>query len=450
MNSSTFKRQGANRLAYDVKKTIKAAPSFSVARKNLYDVLNQYCFGKIVEINEMPQTDSKSASYHGKVLVITNSYFQSSTNQTTKPEHLFFDKFSRIKSMLSIGPVRLIDSIYGFNHKNSIPQLGDILIGLKIQNTNEKKQKSQPYVLRSWSTNGKILLELFRMVQYGTRMSDLEIRPIFRQISGVIAQKISSASGESLPYEQKVSVNSSLVCIDDIYMLAKIILWGNLRLLSVQHCLQTSSVLNEKATDSEYEAAKDLKISTNAYEFVHGISQKLNDDTIMTHFADYFTKFDVASDQVLTFPSYQSSIHNSQKQNTQKTSNTESYEPSSLAPSSPTYAPSSPAYAPSSPAYAPSSPAYAPSSPAYAPSSPTYAPSSPAYAPSSPAYAPSSPAYAPSSPAYAPSSPAYAPPNATMSECDPKETPPLTVEILPKKSRWADATVSQILENNCR
>jgi hypothetical protein len=38
-----------------------------------------------------------------------------------------------------------------------------------------------------------------------------------------------------------------------------------------------------------------------------------------------------------------------------------------------------------------------------------------------------------------------------MSDCDesPKE-PTLKLEILPKKSRWADATVSQILENNCR
>ena len=29
--------------------------------------------------------------------------------------------------------------------------------------------------------NGKVMLELFRMVQYGTKMSDLEIRPMFRQ-----------------------------------------------------------------------------------------------------------------------------------------------------------------------------------------------------------------------------------------------------------------------------
>ena len=96
----------------------------------------------------------------------------------------------------------------------------------------------------------------------------------------------------------------------------------------------------------------------------------------------------------------------------------------------------------------------------YAPSSPTYAPSSPAYAPSSPAYRPSSPQSA-YSPTNAPSTPVYAlplttnapssPTDTAMSDCNesPKE-PPLRLEILPKKSRWADATVSQILENNCR
>jgi hypothetical protein len=57
--------------------------------------------------------------------------------------------------------------------------------------------------------------------------------------------------------------------------------------------------------------------------------------------------------------------------------------------------------------------------------------------------------YAPSS---IPNAPPSSPTDTTMSDCDesPKEPPPLTLEILPKKSRWADATVSQILENNCR
>jgi hypothetical protein len=295
MSYENIKRYGANRNAVTTSPNVKAAPSFAVARRSLYDILSQYCFGKIVELVEMPATETRLSFFHGKILVVNNSYFQqqqgTSRNAAAAAEYLFFDKAGRQKSMISIGPAKLIDTVHALGHKNAVPQLGEILIGLKVENTNEKRLKLQPFIFRSWSMNGKIILDLFRMVQYGTKMSDLEIRPLFRQTAGAVAQKIKEASGESLPFEQKVSMLKCVRAIDDIYIVAKMILWGNVRLLTVLHSLQSDSCLIQMATEAEIGAASDLKISATALEFVHGISQKLNDDKIMIHFTECFSTF---------------------------------------------------------------------------------------------------------------------------------------------------------------
>ena len=74
------KRQGANRLATSTTQNVKAAPSFAVARRALFEILSQYCFGKIVELVEMPATDTRLSFFHGKVLIVNNSYF---TNANT-------------------------------------------------------------------------------------------------------------------------------------------------------------------------------------------------------------------------------------------------------------------------------------------------------------------------------------------------------------------------------
>ena len=45
----SVKRRGATREAQATTQNVKAAPSFLVARKALYEILKQYCFGKVVE-----------------------------------------------------------------------------------------------------------------------------------------------------------------------------------------------------------------------------------------------------------------------------------------------------------------------------------------------------------------------------------------------------------------
>jgi hypothetical protein len=462
------KRQGANRLATSTTQNVKAAPSFAVARRALFEILSQYCFGKIVELVEMPATDTRLSFFHGKVLIVNNSYFTNAKNQNqnqSKPEQLFFDKAGRQKSMISIGPMKLIDTVYGHGHKNSVPQLGEILIGLKVENTNEKRSKTQPFIFRSWSMNGKVMLDLFRMVQYGTKMSDLEIRPMFRQGAGAVAQKMMDASKDSLPFEQKVSMCKCVKAVDDIYIVAKMILWGNMRLLTVLHCLQTDSTLNQTATDAEIDAASDLKLSANALEFVQGISQKLNDDSIMKYFTDSFSKFS-GSDKdkekaVAPWKPYEYDYGYGVS--------TKTDEGMVVKPSSPVYGGGGAA----SP-YAPSSPVYGGGGGAASP----FAPSSPMYGGVENGGGAASPMYGRTSPVHdkekeikikkiedmreeqesESNSPLAPPPNMSDSEEEedaesPIEPPPSdTAEIKSKpskkKSRWGDATVSQILENS--
>lgn len=460
MSYENIKRHGANRNAFSTTPNVKAAPSFAVARRSLYEILNQYCFGKIVELVEMPATETRLSFFHGKILVVNNSYFQQQgTCKNAVPEYLFFDKAGRQKSMISIGPVKLIDTVHALGHKNAVPQLGEILIGLKVENTNEKRLKLQPFIFRSWSMNGKIILDLFRMVQYGTKMSDLEIRPLFRQTAGAVAQKIKEASGESLPFEQKVSMLKCVRAIDDIYIVAKMILWGNVRLLTVLHSLQSDSCLLQVATEAEINAASDLKISATALEFVHGISQKLNDDKIMIHFTECFRTF--------------SGVEVGKKDNDQATRDPAPWRPYDLPQTDQTKSDAAP-WKPIDVQLGAMSPTYAPSSPMYGESNndnDTRGAASPIYAPSSPIYGSATkeiskdtiveskaPAPPPALTLTSPPdmmedgdehSPLSSPPSSPRDQ-SPIEPPPTQGPILkqgPKrKSRWADASVSQMLE----
>ena len=388
-----IKRRGASRFA-EIEPPKKAVPTYSSARRNLFDILSQYTIGRVFEINDMPPAGGRPAYFHGKIVIGDKN-----------PEYLYFDKAGRQKGMITIGPARLIDCALGKNHKTAIPQINDILVGVKVENTNEKRNKSNPFIFRSWSANGKIIMELKRMVEFGTRMNITEIRSIFRQSSGATAQKIMDAekNRDSIPSAILMEMILSAKAVDDMYLLVRVVLWGDLRILSILHSLQTSSKLKTSETTAESNAALDLKISSSAFEFVNSISQKLLDDTIMSHFTDLFEEFE-SGQASRVIPEWKGTISSFVPLNETCTSSTQNQNRADYT-TSPVYAPSSPVYAPTSPVYAPTSPVYAPTSPVYAPSSPVYAPTSPVYAPSSPVNAPSSPVNAPSSSVKAASSP---------------------------------------------
>jgi hypothetical protein len=210
-----------------------------------------------------------------------------------------------------------------------------------------------------------------------------------------------------LPSGQKNENTLGFIGTDDFIMLAKIILWGNLRQISILHSIQTTKNCIVNPSAIEISNAGELKLSCSAFDYISGISFKLGDPDILTSFLQEF-KVEEAATANLYVPYTSSSglnkgygldgsktpeypmeytqlpYHPIVQQNqhiVQKDQNEDFYSPPSP-PYIPSSVPSSPidnsivnhAAAPPSPPYIPSSPPYIPSSPPYIPSSPNQSP----------------------------------------------------------------------------
>ena len=353
-------------------RNVKAAPSFSEARKSLVGLLEGLSFVKVVSVQGGPSGPA-GGSFIGEAVEV---HFRDSRE---RPKLVFFDKFGRSRCLLKVGPMTLCQAPLGVDHPASVPTVGEILVGSLVPNT---RKSHLDHVLRGWSSDAKPLWELLRILKFGTKSSEFECRSILIQPCASLMQANDQVKGAR----------------DDIYMTARIILWGSLRTIQVLASIQSDHVtLTDGPTETELAQANGLKLSSKAMDFMDSLIMKLSDSNLSEAFSTG-----------LSFKPVQPHYGGY------------GYGPSvapSVAPSGgPSGAPSGVPYGvPYSVAYDPSkviavnsktppiSPGpYAPRSPdeAYAPTSPMepYAPASPPYAPSSPPYAPSSPAYAPSSP----------------------------------------------------
>ena len=380
-----MKRQGASHSSkrQRVDNPTKTYPN---ARRKMNDLLKAFSFVKISEITILPAQNGKPDFFHGFGMSLTNSRFNNSA------ERVFFDKSGRLRAntTFDIGPCKLIDAAWGRDHHTALPQIGDIIVGILEENTRIAKGTKTPKVIRSWSRHGKIIMDLSRMVEYGTGVSEFENRLILRQSECALAAQVilaNSIVAASVP----VSCSKSALGADDFWSLARIVLWGNIRPLAVLHHVQTGTLCKEPPSQSELASAKDLNLSCSAFDFVTGISFKLEDAEIFKDFSELLLNPPVVAEPKPTRWGNAEDLKIQQPPNTYYTSysvfggygsNTMNSSGAKEGSGTPPYMPSSPA--PSSPAYVPSSPVYAPSSPVYAPSSPVYAPSSPVYAPSSP------------------------------------------------------------------
>ena len=301
------------------------------ARKALDELLSNITFLKVICI----QKDKNS--YTGEAVEIVNGQNKRSA---------FFDKFGRSRAFLSVGPITLTQAALGLEHPASLPSVGEILVGTLVENTRKSHLK---YVLRGWSADAKPLQELQRIVKYGTKRTEFELRDLLTQPAGLISK------------------STHVMYKDEIYMLARVILFGNLRPLQILASLQIEDVkLKRPASEVEISAAKNIKISMSACEFVEFITVKLNAQSIQEDFVD---GLEWPLPPVPKEPlERQISLYDPQQ--------TFAIRPASpQAPSSPQYMPSSPQYMPSSPQYMPSSPQYNITSPKYTPASPQYTPS---------------------------------------------------------------------------
>jgi len=227
-----------------------AAPSFTTARASLVDILENLSFLSVVSVQ-----DSK-AGYVGEAVEV---HFRTTSVRET-PKMVFFDKFGRSRSQLAVGPIQLAQAPLGLDHRSSVPTVGEILVGSVVPNTRPGNLR---FVLRGWSSDAKPLKELLRLLKFGTKLSEFESRSLLLQSSCLLVQ---------CPAAMKKSR-------DDIYMTARIILWGSIRPLQVLASVQEPKkyALKVAATQQELDAASLLKLSTTASDFIDLLVVKLHD-----------------------------------------------------------------------------------------------------------------------------------------------------------------------------
>lgn len=255
--------------------------TYPAARRKLNEILKAFSFVKVSEVTQVPARDGKPEFFHCMGSTLSNSRYDTSS------ERAFMDKGGRLRynATFDIGPCKLLDAAWGRDHYSAIPQIGDILIGVLEPNT-RKSGRQAGKVLRSWSRHGKIIMELSRMVEFGTSMSEFETRTILLQAECAMAEHAAAASAlGAVPY----GITSAQSSADDFWMLARMILWGNLRPLAVMHAVQSPSTkCKEIPTAAELAANAETKISCTAYEFVSGLAFKLEDPDLLKDFAAMF------------------------------------------------------------------------------------------------------------------------------------------------------------------
>jgi hypothetical protein len=326
--------------------------------------------------------------------------------------HAYFSKFTRNESGVSVlGCFNLADTPMGAAHLSSVPQIGDVLVGSFVSAATKGKL---PYEFKGWCNNGKPLLELMRILQFGSRMSKGELHTLLRQPASVTASFALRLQKATLSSSSRVNAERASEAQDDIWLIARALCF---RELDIDTKLKLSKphfeILNQLAmTTLDEEMLEDLqKLSPPeppAQEF-HIPSSYY---TGFSAGAGYGAEFQGLPDGAKT-PPYSSSPVFPPKKHTSlyddednQMSKTPEYMPSSPKPSSPAYRPSSPPYRPASPIYKPASPSYKPASPTFTPASPTYKPASPTYK-DTPSYKPASPTFSPQSPSKSPKSLAF-------------------------------------------
>lgn len=311
-------------------RTVDAASTFSDCRSALASTIESLSFVRVI------CTQNSTAGYTGEAIEIL---FRESRD---KPKLIFFDKFGRNRSQLTIGPIHLVQAPMGLDHASAMPTVGEILVGSLVPNA---RKSHLEFVLRGWSSDAKPLQELLRLLKFGTRYHELEVRSSLVQSGCLLLQ---------CPEELRRSR-------DDIYMTARVILWGNLRPLQILASLQNEDYsLRQPASQQEIEMAKNIKISVSAIEFMDAMIVKWPDVLLSEKFLE---ALEHRPKPVWQVPA--SAIEPAWKNEFKPFETT--FKP--LEPSSQPKSYANEAYMPKSPPYIPKSPV-GPKSPAYAPRSP--------------------------------------------------------------------------------
>jgi len=383
---------------------------FSLARTKLNQLLKEYSFVRVLEIKYMSKTDLKHEFFFGKCETISNSLY----GDKTIPKILFFDKAGRNKhETLNIGPCKLVDCAWGKEHASGKIDVGDILVG--IQTTNPRSGTKIDRILTSWSKQGKILLDVSRMVEHGTKASMKDMRHYVQQKQCDLALQAqtfpSSFFHNSMGgFITQESLKRMASCKDDMYVLLSIVLWGNIRPLAVMYSLNNKEGVQckEPPTEQEKEFCSKLTISEKPEDFIALLSNKLEDPSIISEFYEFFDeiKYPTKENENLYVPQsmYNSTILQNGGYGFSEVSNISSFVQDMYGSQTPKYVPSSPITSPKKlnsdensekvifcDLYSPESPIDSCLNSRIVPSSPPYVPKSPEESP------PQSPIHSPPS-----------------------------------------------------
>ena len=191
---------------------------FEESRRKLVDVFAELVFMRVAVVS-FPKSDVRSGThFQGEAIEV----FAGRSHRT--PRVAFFSRFGRQTGTgFNLLGVTIVDTPLGPTHASATPQVGDIIVGSLMPAAKGKL----PFEIRGWSAGGKPLLELSRVVQYGTRMSESELKRQLRQPCAETAASLLRLSTSLSPAEIAHAKLASS-CADELWVLVRIVCFGNL------------------------------------------------------------------------------------------------------------------------------------------------------------------------------------------------------------------------------
>ena len=193
---------------------------FTDSRRKLMDILQQLTFVRVAFVSFPTDTYRTGTHFQGEAMEIFPG-----RSHDHKPRTAFFSRYSRQtgQGFTLLGSFTVIDSAVGSHHASAIPQVGDILVGSMVPTTKGKIG----FELRGWCNNAKPLLELARIVQYGSKMPEQEIKRMLKQSASETANALLKLN-KSLTPQEKQHATLAAQSADDFWCLVRAVCFGQL------------------------------------------------------------------------------------------------------------------------------------------------------------------------------------------------------------------------------
>jgi hypothetical protein len=301
---------------------------FEVSRRKVVESLTNMNFARIVSIVTLPnKVDPLEPHFQGEVEEVFPSKHRSA------PKHAFFSRFTRNTQGVSVmGCFQIVDTPMGTCQASALPQLGDVLVGSFVEAGRKGKI---PFEFKGWCNNGKPLLELLRVLQFGTRMSTKELHTLLRQPASITAAFALRLNSSTITLSQRRHAQKVSQSADDIWNIARALCFKD---LSLDESLKTSI--------SHWDMMTQLAMNTLDEEFLDELNKVKPPSDHTPNASDYSfeTGQGYTLPQASDFGNYGNKTPEYPSTTTTKYSGgmTPPYAPSSPQPSSPAYAPSSP------------------------------------------------------------------------------------------------------------